>query len=205
MLLRFLLALLLTVGSAGAARALPVTLTLVPSTLALLPGQFVSVDVVIGGLTELVDEEPQEIALEFFDLELSFDPAYLQFDSLSFGGSLGTVAQTFRTGPGTPNVTGVVEMGNFSFLTEVQLLALQAAPFVLTTITFEALENPGGSLLALIGLVDDSLGSVGGRTLGDELAAPASLEIEVLPEPAAAGLFAAALALLGLRLRAQRA
>ena len=205
MRLRFLLILLLTVGMAGAARALPVTLSLVPSDTSLFAGQSLSLDIVIDGLTELIDENVEEIALELFDLELAFDTSRLQFDTLTFGGSLGTVAQTFRTGPGTPNTTGVVEMGNFSNLLEAQLLALQAAPFLLATITFEALDNPGSALLELINLNDDSLGSVEGRTLGDQLAAPSSVLVEIVPEPGVGALVAAALALLGLRARARKA
>jgi hypothetical protein len=205
MRMRFLLTLLLAVGWTGAARALPVTLSLVPSDTTLLSGQTLSLDIVIGGLSELVGDDVEEIALEFFDLELDFDTTRLQFVSLSFGPSLGTVAQTFRTGPGTPNATGVVEMGNFSNLTEVQLLALQSAPFLLTTITFEALDNPGSAALELISLLEDSLGSVAGRNLGDELTAPSPLFVAILPEPGIGALAAAALALLGLRARARKA
>jgi hypothetical protein len=92
-------------------------------------------------------------------------------------------------------------MGEFSFLTEAQLLALQDAPFALVTIEFTALDNPGGALLELINLTGTSLGGPGGQALGDDLAAPSSLLVDVLPEPATATLLIAALALLGLRRR----
>ena len=65
-------------GLSSSALALPVTLTLVPSALNRLPGQTLSVAVVVGGLTELAGEIP----LESFDLDLAFDTSRLQFDSL---------------------------------------------------------------------------------------------------------------------------
>lgn len=196
--------LLSCLGGAGAAAALPVTLTLVPSGAVLTAGQTLSVDVVVGGLFDDV-----EIALESFDLELAFDDGRLQFQSLTLGGSLGDPndnGETFVTGPGNPNVTGVVELGLFSLLTESSLLALQSAPFVLATIEFEALANPGSALLELINLYAGSLGGVAGLELGSELQTPSQLFVTIVPEPGAAGLLATAgLALLAWRGRAARA
>jgi hypothetical protein len=184
-----------SVGLASAAAALPITLTLVPSALVRNPGQTLTVSVVVGGL---VGVEEQEIALESFDLDLSFGTTRLQFNSLSFGSSLGTVAETFRTGPGTPNTTGVVEMGNFSNLSEASLLALQSAPFTLATIQFTALNNPGNVVLKLINLSSSSLGGVGGAALGSQLQAPSSITVSIVtvPEPGAFLLLAAAFTLL---------
>jgi hypothetical protein len=199
-LLRCLLALSLAVGWAGAARALPITLTLVPSAVSLAPDDTLTVTIAIDGLTD----DEGEIALESFDLDLAFDNTRLQFESLAFDINLGDPNdgfETFLSGPGNPNVNGVVEMGEFSFLTEAQLLALQDAPFALVTIEFTALDNPGGALLELINLTGTSLGGPGGQALGDDLAAPSSLLVDVLPEPATATLLIAALALLGLRRR----
>lgn len=199
-LLRCLLMLSLAVGWAGAARALPITLALVPSAPSLAPDDALTVTIEIGGLTD----DEGEIALESFDLDLAFDNTRLQFVSLDFDIYLGDPNdgfETFLSGPGNPNVNGVVEMGEFSFLTEAQLLALQDAPFALVTIEFTALDNPGGALLELINLTGTSLGGPGGQELGDDLATPSSLLVNILPEPATATLLIAALALLGLRRR----
>ncbi len=188
-------------GLSSSALALPVTLTLVPSAGSLLPGQTLSVDVVVGGLTEMAGE----IALESFDLDLSFDTSRLQFDSLSFGTSLGDpndLGETFVFGPGTPSTSGVVLMGEFSLLTGAQLLALQSAPFTLATIGFTALANPGPAELEFINLDGSSLGGLAGRPLGDELEPPAPLSVDILPEPGAAALLAATLVLLWRRGRA---
>jgi hypothetical protein len=177
-----------------------VTLTLAPSSAVLAAGQTLSVDVIVGGLFDDV-----EIALESFDLELSFDTSRLQYQSRSFGSSLGTSGQTFATGPGNPNVTGVVELGLFSYITEeAQLLALQSAPFVLATVQFQALANPGSALLELINLYAGSLGGFDGLELGNQLQAPSQLFVTIVPEPGAAALLAAACALLAWRGRPVR-
>lgn len=186
-------------GMGGAAQALPVTLALVPSAAAIAVGQTLSVQIVVDGL-----DDGGEIALESFDLELAFDDSRLEFQSLAFGGSLGDPndgGETFVTGPGTPNVTGVVELGLFSLLTEAQLLGLQSAPFLLATIEFQALANPGSALLELINLYGGSLGGIAGLPLGDELATPGQLFVSIVPEPGAIALLAVALALLGRRAR----
>ena len=190
---------------AGSAAALPVTLTLVPSSVSLIAEQILTVDIVVGGLFD-----GGEIALESFDLDLKFDRTRLQFTSLTFGSSLGDPndsGETFLSGPGTPNTPppfGVVEMGEFSQLTGPQLLALQSAPFVLASIQFEALGVPGSALLELINLVDTSLGGPAGNTLGDDLQAPSQLFVSIVPEPGATALLAAACALLARRARPAR-
>jgi hypothetical protein len=187
-------------GWAGAASAFPVTLTLVPTALVLNPGQSVSVAVVVGGL---VGVEEQEVALESFDLDLSFGTSRLSYGSLTFGSSLGTAAQSFRNGPGTPNTTGVVVMEEFSFLSEASLLALQSAPFTLASIQFTALNNPGNVVLQLINLASSSLGGVGGQALGNQLQAPSSLTLSIVavPEPGLAALLLAAAAVARARRR----
>jgi hypothetical protein len=196
-----LLLLLLGVGVAGGASALPITLTLVPSTLTLVAGQTLTVDVVVDGL-----DDDGEIALESFNLDLAFDESRLAFDSLSFGTSLGDPGdgdETFLLGPGNPNVNGVVELGEFSLLGEAALLALQSAPFVLATVEFTALANPGPLVLELVNLGSDALGGINGVPLGDSLAAPDAIEVTV-PEPAMGALLLIALAPLGRRVRAAR-
>jgi hypothetical protein len=188
---------------AGSAAALPVTLTLVPSSVSLMAEQILTLDILVGGLFD-----SGEIALESFDLDLAFDDTRLQFTSLAFGSSLGDPndsGETFVTGPGNPNVNGVVEMGMFSLLSGAQLLTLQSAPFVLATIQFEALDNPGSALLELINLAGSSLGAPGGVALGDDLQTPSQLFVSVVPEPGAAALTAVAFALLARRARAARA
>jgi hypothetical protein len=203
--LRSVLCLLIGLAGAAPAAALPVTLTLVPSSTSVGFGQSFSVDIVVGGLDEFEGES--EIALESFDLDLSFDTSRLAYQSLGFGSALGdpeNAGETFVSGPGTPNATGVVLMFEFSLLTEAQLLALQAAPFTLATLQFQALAVAGETELALVNLSGSSLGGVLGRALGDELAAPSALTVEVVPEPGSAALVLAAAGWLLLRRRAAR-
>lgn len=199
---------LLWLGAVAPVAALPLTLSLVPSSTTLATGQSFTVDVVIGGLTQVDGDFVQEIALESFDLSLQFDTSRLQFTSLAFGSSLGDPNDSFETftnGPGNANGTGVVSLGEFSFLTESQLLDLQSAPFTLATLQLKAGQVAGGTLLQLINLSGSSLGGVGGLALGDQLQAPSALLVTVVPEPATAALGALGLALLVRRGRASRA
>lgn len=200
--------LLASAALAAPASALPITLTLAPSATLLTPNQTLSVDVVVAGLTELVGEFVQEIALEGFDLALQFDETRLSYQSLTFGTSLGQPSNSFVSGPGAnPNGTGLVTMLEFSGLTAGQLLALQSAPFTLATITFKALALPGTTQLELVNLDDASLVSPGSVPRGIDfgLAPPSALTVEILPEPGAAALLLAAAALLARRASARRA
>jgi hypothetical protein len=156
-------------------------------------------------------DDDGEIALESFNLDLAFDESRLAFDSLIFGTSLGDPGdggETFLLGPGNPNVNGVVELGEFSLLDEAPLLALQSAPFVLATVEFTALANPGPVVLAFLtdedgNLQSDALGGFGGEPLGDAVAEPDAIEVSV-PEPALGALLLIALAPVGRRVRAAR-
>jgi hypothetical protein len=199
-LTRFLLLLVLALLIGGAVQAFPITLSLVPSSLSLDPGETLTVEVYVEGLE---DEEESQVALESFDLEISFDKTRLSFDSLSFGITLGDPddnGETFLTGPGTPNTTGIVEMGEFSFLSEVALLALQnSPPLLLATIEFTALNNPGAAVLAFSSLGSGSLGGMAGDPLGDELDTPSALNVAIVPEPGAAALLLTGGALLARR------
>jgi hypothetical protein len=190
-------------GVAGAASAFPVTLTLMPSTVSLTAGQFVTVDIVVGGL---FDEG--EVALESFDLDLAFDNSRLLFTDVGYGGSLGDPedsGETFVIAQTDPNANSVVRVNLFSLLTGPQLLALQSAPFLLATVEFQALAVPGAALLEFINLSSTSLGGIPGGAIGDELAAPSQLFVTVVPEPGAAVLLGAAVALLVRRARSARA
>lgn len=194
------------VGGASPAAALPLTLTLVPSDTTLVPGQLLSVDVVIGGLVELDGDFEQPIALESFDLRLQFDTSRLGSPSLAFGSSLGDLDdpfETFVSGPGSD--PGVVAMLEFSFLSEGALLALQDAPFTLVTIQLQASELLGATQLQLVNLGGSSLGGIGGVALGNLLAAPSPLLVTIVPEPSLATFGLVALALLARRARAARA
>jgi hypothetical protein len=199
---------LVLLWSVTPAAALPLTLTLVPSSPTVATGQSFSVAVVVGGLTQVDGDFVQEIALESFDLSLQFDTSRLQLTSLTFASSLGDPNDSFETftnGPGDANGTGVVTLGEFSFLTESQLLALQDAPFTLATLQLQAGQTAGGTLLQLVNLSGSSLGGVAGLPLGDELEAPSALLVTLVPEPATAALGLLALALLAHRSRTARA
>jgi hypothetical protein len=196
-LIRLLLLLFLALALGGATHAFPITMTLEASSTSLTPGETLTVTVEVDGLE---DEEESQVALESFDLDLSFDVARLSFDSLTFGITLGDPndnLETFLTGPGAPNTTGVVVMGEFSWLSEATLLGLQASPpLVLATIEFTVLDNPGLAVLEFINLGSSSLGGIGGRALGSELDSPSALQVTVVPEPATALLLLSAAGLL---------
>jgi hypothetical protein len=193
-LIRFLLLLVLALAFGGAAHSLPITLTLEASATSLMDGESLTVTVKVDGL-----DDDGQVALESFDLDLSFDETRLSFDSITFGITLGDPddnLETFITGPGTPNTTGVVAMGEFSFLSEASLLALQSSPpLLLATIEFTALDELGTAVFEFINLGSSSLGGVSGAALGDELTPPSALNVSIVPEPAVGVLLLAGLAL----------
>lgn len=201
-LIRFqLLLLFLALALGGAVQAFPITLSLAPSSVALLPGESLTIEVYVAGLE---DDEESQVALESFDLDLEFDKTRLSFDSLTFGITLGDPddnSETFLTGPGTPNTTGIVAMGEFSLLLESDLLMLQGSPpLLLATIEFTALNNPGPAELEFINLGSSSLGGIAGAPLGNELDPPPSaLNVTIVPEPGAAALLLTGGALLARR------
>jgi hypothetical protein len=164
-----------------------------PPGQSILPGATVQLALTVSGLG--AGTAP---SLGVFDLDLSYNAAVLQFDSVSFGDpTLGDQLDLMGFGSLTAvdaSVAGVVNLFELSLDLAGDLDFLQAEAFTLSVFTFTAL-GPGVSALAL-GI--HSLGD----SLGDPLAASATGgSVTVVPEPAMSGLVLAlgAIAWVGVR------
>ena len=74
-------------------------------------------------------------------------------------------------GPGNPNGTGVVALGEFSFLDREPAPRPAERTLPLATLELEGGPGAGVTLLELINLCGSSLGGVGGLALGDSCGA----------------------------------
>lgn len=135
---------------ASFASAAPVLVDLSPSSLTVMPGDLVTVDLVISGL----DRPPSAGA---FDLDVAFDPSLLAPTAVAFGLVLGDPAAgealtDFQFQP------GIVNMAEVSLLAPVELDALQPESFTLASMSFTAVATGTTSLFYLRGIVDDAFG-----------------------------------------------
>jgi hypothetical protein len=170
-------------------------LSLQPPAQAVLPGAPVQVTLTVSGLG--AGTAP---SLGVFDLDLLYDPAVLQFDSVRFGDpTLGDQLDLLGFGSVTAvdsAVAGVVNHFELSSDLPGDLDFLQAGAFTLSVFNFTALA-PG---VAALDLVIHSFGD----SLGDPLAASvADGGVTVVPEPAATGLAVALGAVAWVRFRRQ--
>lgn len=165
----------------GVSVAGPLSLFFVPSTQFALPGQEVSVDVLISGI-----EPGAPPSAGAFDLDIGFAPAVLQPVDLCFGlflgdAALGEALTSFAFSPGVANLAEV------SLLSPEALMALQPESFMLATLSFKVIQSGTSPLTFSRIVVDDAFGqklstsSSGGSITG-------------VPEPAPIAVVAAALA-----------
>lgn len=190
-------ALVFALGSGSAAATL---LSLQPSSQTAMPGNMVSLDLVIGGL-----DAGGPDSLGDFDINIGFDPGALSLVGFGLGPYLGDVglgeAADFSLGDlggGTVNVAEV------SLLFPFELDALQPDSFTLATFNFMVDVLPPGSSTSV--MIDTVF------ALGDGFGLPLQLDgtagavirnpgVDV-PEPAVLGLVALGLA--GIRLSRRR-
>jgi hypothetical protein len=142
--------------SASAAQAL--TIEISPPAQTVSVGSIFSVDVGISGLG--FSSAP---SLSTFDLDISFDPTIIGFNSISFGDPvLGDQLDLFGFGSLTSfdnSLPGIVNMFELSFDLPSELDAFQADSFTLATLTFDAL-SAGTSFLGIpFMILGDSFGS----------------------------------------------
>lgn len=177
------------------ARAEALSIGLVASDLSLLPGEQVTVDVVVAGLG--AGAAP---TLSAFDLDLDFAAPTLTLVNVAFGSGLGTGGQVFNS---TSLLSAsVVDLAAVSLLASATLDAQQPASFVLATVTLQAV-SPGLAGLALTQavLADTSAVPGGNQVFVDSLG---DASILVVPEPGTLALLASGTGLLAMR-RSRRA
>lgn len=148
--------LLLLVLTFPAGSALAIQLTLSPSTQNVILGNSVVVDV---GITGLGDFSPDSLGV--YDIDILFDPAILDFDSVLFGDPvLGSQLDLFGFGSFTdviPSI-GLVNLFELSLDFASDLDSLQAGAFTLASLTFHTL-SAGSSLLDIqINVLGDAFG-----------------------------------------------
>lgn len=143
--------LLFNVGIAQA-----VSLDVVPPSQTVTPGSQVDVTVAISGLGD--GSAP---SLGIFDIDVTFDPAVLSLNAVSFGDPiLGDQLDLFGFGSfisSTPG-SGTINLFELSFDFPSDLDTLQAGAFTLASLTFDTLAE-GTSLLGLnVNDLGDSFG-----------------------------------------------
>jgi hypothetical protein len=167
-----------------ASEARAVSLALTPATSVAAVGDTVAIAIEIAGLG--AGAPP---TLSSFDIDVSFDPTVLGFQSAAFGSALGTGADIFTSagllGPGS------VDVSVASLLPSPTLDATQPASFVLATLVFKALA-PGVSPLAIADqLLADTSSVAGGNQIFVDSIGGARVTVAPVPEPAALLVFGA--------------
>lgn len=141
-------------------------------------GSFVSLDVVIVGVTDL---SPPSV--DAFEMTFTFNPAVLDLTSTTFSPYLGNEALGESASGATLTAPGMLNVFQTSFLTPSALNALQPNLFSLFTVNFIA-AGAGSSPVALSNIV---LTDENGNPLPFTVRGGALVEIEntsVIPEPA---------------------
>ena len=148
-----------------------ITIDIVPPAQDVVLGDPVEVDLIISGLGDGLDP-----SLGTFDLDLTFDPAILSFQTATFGDQLNVIGlgSITQVAPGVMNVN----LFELSLDPPVDLDILQQGNFTLATLSF-ATEDVGSSSLDLF--INDL-----GDALGDPLSASVTSGlVTVEPEPEA--------------------
>jgi len=153
-----------------------VSLAFTPANQSVALGDPVTFDITISGLTS--GAAP---SLGVYDLDVSFDPGVLAFDSVLFGGLLGE--STRDVDDSTPGTLNLFEL---SLLDEAELDALQPATFILASLTFNTVSAGSTDLVLSV----NSLGDGPGDPLPIDSVGSGS--ITVVPEPSTLTLTAAA-------------
>lgn len=122
----------------GATSARAATIGFSPaSPLLFASGDLVDVDVVVSGLAGDI--------VAAYDLDIAYDDTALQFDDFVFGALLGGPVDSFQYFPFAAG--GVIDIAEFSWLTDAQVAALQDGNSVtLGTLKFTALADGPSSL-----------------------------------------------------------
>ena len=141
------------------------SITLEPGAQSVVVGTPVDVAVRISGLPG----PGAAPSLSTFDLDISFDPGFVLFDSAVFGDPvLGDQLDLFGFGSitaATPGA-GIVNLFELSFDLPGDLVALQEPSFILATLTFNTIAVGTSPVGVAINALGDELGNDVALTLG---------------------------------------
>ena len=156
-----------------------VILKLSPTNQTALPGDNISLDLIISGLN--TGGAP---SLGDFDLNIAFDTTKLSFTSYSLGSFLGVIsseADDFSSGV----LGGLINLAEVSYLSPTDLNSLQGSSFTLATLLFhvDALEKGASTNVSFSQI--NALGDGFGNPLGIDAANNATVSNNV-PEPSSA-------------------
>lgn len=156
-----------------------VILKLSPTNQTALPGDNISLDLIISGLN--TGGAP---SLGDFDLNIAFDTTKLSFTSYSLGSFLGVLsseADDFSSGV----LGGLINLAEVSYLSPTDLNSLQGSSFTLATLLFhvDALGNGASTNVSFSQI--NALGDGFGNPLGIDAANNATISNNV-PEPSSA-------------------
>jgi hypothetical protein len=166
----------------AAPRADAISIALVPSSVVVPVGASFGVDVVVSGLGD--GAVP---SLGSYDIDLSFDPALLAVGTVSFGVFLGAPDVSLVSVATSP---GLVDFAEVSLAPPDLIDALQPGSFSVATVTFTSIA--AGTSAIDFGAV--LLGDAVGRELAVDTLRAAKV-VSPIPEPAAAAVFAIAVAM----------
>jgi hypothetical protein len=158
-----------------------ISINLNPSSQSANVGDMPTVDIVISGLEETNLDE----IVSAFDLDVSFNQNVLAAKDPVFGSFLGDplFAEALFSSD-IVSAPGIIDLAGLSFLSDVELDALQPDSFVLATLAFTVIES-GTSPLSFI--LDPQFGlDIKGRNaaiLDDLVADTASINVSGAPVP----------------------
>lgn len=156
-----------------------VILNLSPSSQTALPGDNISLDLIISGLN--AGGAP---SLGDFDLDIAFDITKLSFTGYSLGSFLGVIsseADDFSSGVSG----GLINLAEVSYLLPAELDSLQGSSFTLATLLFHVNVLGNGASTNVSFATINALGDGFGNSLGVDAANSATISNNV-PEPSSA-------------------
>lgn len=138
-----------------------VILSAVPGYTDAMPGDTVTIDIVVSGLTVGAAD-----SLGDFDLDILYDPAALSVSSYSLTGLLGDPGLGEAIDFSFGDLGGLIDLALVSLLFDFELNAMQPDSFVLASIDF---------MVDVLAVGDVTHVSFGGSTLGDAFGLPLDL------------------------------